>query len=156
MRYAIRAVKSFIYFTVFLTVIVFVLAKLGLVESDINLLFRDGVDSVWKILICFAAISAIYPRFKYCSRAIAAEGGMIQNSASIINFFESKGYVLAVNDEEKMVFRLKSVGGRLSRMFEDAITVTPDLLGFQIEGMSKDVLRMNYGLQGVFEKKGEE
>jgi len=151
-RYIIRAIKCFIYFTVLMSAILFVLAKLGIVGSDIDSLFRDGMGSVWKILACFAAISAIYPKFKYCSRVVAAEGGMEQNSEAIVSYFESKGYSLEVNETEKMMFRLCSTAGRLSRMFEDAITITPDILGFKMEGMSKDIIKLNLGLQNVFEK----
>ena len=49
-----------------------------------------------------------------------------------------------------MTFRLRSPLNRLTRMFEDRITMTRELPGFMLEGPSKDVTRLIYGLESRF------
>ena len=61
MRYFIRAVKYFIYFTLLFIVIMAILVLTGAAEGDISTMFKGGYSALWKIALIFAVISAIYP-----------------------------------------------------------------------------------------------
>ena len=46
MKYFVRAVKYFIYFSLLTTLIVGALVLIGAVEGNINAIFEDGYDSI--------------------------------------------------------------------------------------------------------------
>ena len=47
MRYFIRSVKYFLYFSLLTTVIILALVLLGAVEGDINTIFEGGYSALW-------------------------------------------------------------------------------------------------------------
>ena len=49
MRYFIRSVKYFFYFAILTTLIILALIATGLADSDIDLLFKDGISTIWKM-----------------------------------------------------------------------------------------------------------
>ena len=49
MKYFIRAVKYFFYFTILFVVIMAALVFIGVVKADVSLMFRDGYKSLWQI-----------------------------------------------------------------------------------------------------------
>ena len=69
---------------------------------------------------------------------------------------EEKGYRLEKEDGENLTFRLKNPINRLSRMYEDRITFTRTVSGFQLEGLRKDVVRIVYGLEYKFRHNEED
>ena len=60
---------------------------------------------------------------------------------------ESRGYRLESEQEQNLTFRYRSPVNRLFRMFEDRITMTRSISGFEVEGLRKDVIRIVYGLE---------
>jgi len=154
MKYLVRAIKYFIYFAIIMTVIILALVLIGAVEADINSIFKDGVESVWKILGFLAAISAIYPAFGYMRKDACIHGSMEENRNGIVEFMESRGYVVTDESADKIVFRCSSKVRRLTRMWEDSVIVTPNIMGVQLEGYRKDLVRLVMGLENKF--RGEE
>ena len=71
MKYIVRAVKYFIYFSLMCSVIVTILVLIGAVEGDIDSIFEEGYRSVGKIAIFFALVAAVYPKLGFISRDIA-------------------------------------------------------------------------------------
>jgi len=71
-------------------------------------------------------------------------------------YMEEKGYRLEKEDGENLTFRLKNPINRLSRMYEDRITFTRTVSGFQLEGLRKDVVRIVYGLEYKFRHNEED
>ena len=51
MRYFVRAVKYFFYFTILFVVIMAALVFVGVVKADVSLMFRDGYKSLWQIAL---------------------------------------------------------------------------------------------------------
>ena len=149
MKYFIRAVKYFVYFAVILTIILSVLALLGVIDSSIETMFKDGYKSLWKIAACLAAISAVYPSFGYTRRIVHIG----EDRDRIINFMSSKDYIIEKKEEGVMTFRCSSSFRRLSRMWEDRITLTKEVSGFEMEGYSKDVMRLASGLEYHFKEE---
>ena len=75
MTYLRRAIKSFFYYCILLTVILTALVLLHVTEANVQTLFRGGWTSVGQILLLFAIVAAIYPRFGYTTKdALLPEG----------------------------------------------------------------------------------
>ena len=64
---------------------------------------------------------------------------------------DSQGHeVPLIADPDKITFRIKGVHGKLSKMYEDRITVTIIPGGYEFEGLRKDVLRLAAGFETSF------
>ena len=64
-----------------------------------------------------------------------------------LEFMNERGYELESESPERVTFRIKGVAGRLSKMYEDRITLTRVLDGWQMEGLRKDALRLSNALE---------
>ena len=147
LKYAIRSVKYFIYLGCFLVLVLFILFRLGMVEWDVNVMFEDGVKSVWKIVIMLAAIACIYPYVGFQRRMAMLNGSWSERRDEIVAALEEKGYKLLRESEDGAVFRRRSVIQRITRMFEDDIVVTQAFGAFELEGLRKDIVRLTMFLQ---------
>ena len=133
MKYLRRAVKYFIQITVIFVVIIAILMLSGLVSKDVAVAFQQGWTSVGYILVAFLVMSAAYPYFGYGKRNIHANGDPAM---------EGRGYVLASEQDGEMRFNINSPVNRLARLYEDTVTITPVLGGFQAEGLIRDLSRV--------------
>ena len=74
----------------------------------------------------------------------------------ILDYMQRRGYVLESEEEGKLCFRRRTVVDRLARSFEDRITLTRNIGGFDIEGPNRDVVRILYGLEHALKQHTEE
>ena len=143
MKYLRRVVKYFIQICVTMALILAILMLAGLVSSDINVAFKDGWKSVGLILGMFAVVSAVYPRFGYGRRSINAPGEPSEHTSAIKEAMDQRGYQLEKElPDGTLCFRLRSFAARLARLWEDRITISPELGGFSAEGLSRDLARV--------------
>ena len=149
MKYLIRAVKYFIYFSLMCAVIVTVLVMIGAVEGDINSIFEDGYQSIGKIAIFFALVAAVYPKLGFIKRDMNVSGSWEDIREQTVQFMSERRYSLESEGLDKVTFRFKSTTGRISKMLEDRITLTGTADGWQMEGLRKDVLRLSSGLENI-------
>jgi hypothetical protein len=156
MRYFVRAVKYFIYFSVLFAAIIAALVFAGVVKADISLMFRDGYRSLWQIALLFAFVSAFYPKFGFIKRSVLLNGEYSLLRGGIVEYMEARGYRLENEDGENLTFRLRSKFSALFKMFEDRITLTRKLGGFEVEGLTKDVVRIVGGLEYKFRVTDED
>lgn len=152
MKYIIRAVKYFVYICVIVMIVLAILVACGFVSSDINVMFKNGWKSVEMILLMFACVSAFYPHFGYTKRRATVCGDPAELRDGIVKLMDSRGYVLESEDDEKYTFRIKSILNRITRVFEDRITIEKGI-GLYVEGLSKDVTRIVYALEYQFPKQ---
>lgn len=150
MKYFVRSVKYFLYFAILSTTLITILVLIGAVEGNINSIFEDGYNSLWKIAVFFAAVSAIYPKLGFISRSIAVNREWSEIREDAIDFFNERRYELESETPDKITFRIKGTAGRLSKMFEDRITITRVLGGYEFEGLRKDILRIGTGFETRF------
>ena len=69
----------------------------------------------------------------------------------MIDLFKERNYILESEDATQITFRYKNVAGRISKMFEDRITVNADKDGVvELEGLRKDVMRLSMGIENRF------
>lgn len=148
MRYLIRSVKYFLYLFIILSLMIAVLTALNLVESDLDKLFVNGRDSLWQIALLMAVFAAIYPRFGYTTRFVPMAGSFEELRPSAVEMMKASGYVLEKEAEGSLSFRRRSPLSRAMKMFEDRISFTHALGGWNIEGHSRDVMVIASKLRG--------
>ena len=162
MKYIVRSLKYFLYLTVILTLVLFVLVKLGIADGNLGTMFVNGYDSFWQIALIIAAFAAIYPRFGYTRRNVPAPGGQDETFPTLEETMRARGYVLdpgtAKTSPESDVswrFRRVSVLARILKIWEDTVTVTKTLSGYELEGLTKDVTRIGSALDYKFNTPSE-
>ena len=147
MKYLIRSIKYFIYFSLMCTVIVSVLVMIGAVEGNIEAIFEEGYASIGKIAIFFAMVAAVYPKVGFISREINTDKDMSEIRPEVINFMKERQWDLESDSDKVMTFRARGFVGKLSKMYEDRLTLTKSEEGYQLEGLRKDVMRLATGLE---------
>lgn len=148
MKYIIRAVKYFFYFCILLALMLGILILTGTAEaSSIDTLFKDGYNSLVKIAILFGGVSAIYPLFGFQKKDAVIPGEYKEIRGKVVEYMENHGYKLETEEGQNMTFRSRSVVNRIFRMFEDRITLTRTISGFDVEGLRRDVVRLAYGME---------
>ena len=153
MRYIVRAVKYFCWFAILFTLIISVLVLTKFVPANVGQMFIHGWMSVLEIAGVFAVFSALYPKFGYQKRMVSLPGEWSEVAPQVKAWFAERGdYRIESEAPEKICLRSTRAGVRIARMWEDRLTVTPCLGGFEMEGPSKDVARLassiEYKLQG--------
>ena len=147
MKYFVRSVKYFFYFTFLFVVIMAALVLIGVVKPDVSL---------WQIALLFAFVSAFYPRFGFIKRSAIINGEFSDIRGGIIEYMEARGYRLESENGENMTFRLRSKFSALVKMMEDRITMTREMGGFEVEGLTKEVVRIVGGLEYKFRAADED
>ena len=150
MKYTIRAIKYFFRFAFLATAIILALVFIGIVEADINAIFEHGYDDLWKIALFFGAVAAVYPNVAFINRQVTVDGESNTVKEDIKRFLEDRHYDLESEDAEGMTFRIHGLAGKLSKMYEDRITIRWNSDGFTMEGLRKDILRLATGLETSF------
>jgi|MGYP003537419836 uncharacterized membrane protein YgaE (UPF0421/DUF939 family) len=150
MKYTIRAIKYFFRFAFLATAIILALVFIGIVEADINAIFEHGYDDLWKIAVFFGVVAAVYPNLAFINRQVAVDGERNTVKEDIKRFMLERHYDLESEDAEGMTFRIHGLAGKLSKMYEDRITIRWNSDGFTMEGLRKDILRLATGLETSF------
>ena len=155
MKYLVRVLKYFVFITVVMALILFVLSLLGIVEKDVNAMFRNGWDSLWQIGLMFLVVSAVYPRVGFCRRGARIPGTYEEIRPGLVRYMAERGYEIETEEGENLTFRRKGFIARLGKLlFEDRISFERDRAGYYIEGRTKDVVRIVSGLEHIF-RNGE-
>ena len=129
------------------SVIVTVLVLIGAVEGDINSIFEEGYSSIGKIAIFFAVVAAVYPKFGFIAKEIDSDRPWLEIRQEVIEYMRERSYILENEDGDVVTFRFKTAVGRLSKMYEDRLTLTKTENGYRLEGLRKDVMRLSMGLE---------
>ena len=142
MRYFIRSVKYFVQLMVILALIIAVLVLAKIVPGDISKVFVNGYDSLWQIALLMAAFAAIYPRFGYARRHAVVPGSDEEALPVLDSVMRAHGYEKEQRTDGKLCYRKKAVGDRLTRLWEDRITASRCVTGYELEGIGRDVIRI--------------
>ncbi len=156
MKYVIRSVKYFFYFAFLTTAIVLALVLIGAVEGNIETIFEDGYNSLWKIAAFFAIVAAVYPRFGFASRKLEtdADWDIVRNAAK--TYFREKPFKVETETADSISFRRRDPIGRITKMGEDRITLRKTDEGYILEGLRKDVFLYATGLEYSLPRPEEE
>ena len=156
MTYIRRALKYFIQTCLFLALILAVLMLSGLVSKDLSVAFIHGWTSVWWILALFAVMALVYPFFGYQKRSIRVNGDPALARDGIVEALRGRGYVLGSETDGVLKFHLTAPVNRAFRFWEDTITLTPVLGGWEAEGLSRDLVRVVSSIEQYFRNHGND
>lgn len=118
------------------------LVAFKVVDGDISTMFVNGYDSIWQIALCLALLSALYPRFGYSTRVAHIQGSDEEIIPGVIRKMESLGYRLETRVGSDMTFRRRSGLSRALKVWEDRLTFTRSMSGYDIEGLTRDMVRV--------------
>lgn len=152
MKYLIRSVKYFIYFSLLCSAIVAALVLIGAVEGNIDAIFSEGYKSVGKIAAFFAIVAAVYPKVGFITRSMTTDKQWTEIREDVLQYMNEHKYLLESENEGIVTFRFKGTAGRLSKMFEDRLTLSKTEDGYQLEGLRKDAMRLSMGLENILSK----
>ena len=156
MTYLRRAVKYFIQMTLIFALIIAVLMLSGMVSKDVAVAFQHGWTSVWWILAIFVVMALVYPFFGYQKRKINVNGDPALMRDGIVVALKPRGYVLESDADGVLKFHLSSPVNRAFRFWEDTITLTPVLGGWEAEGLSRDLVRVAGAIYHHFSDHGND
>ena len=154
MKYIVRALKYFVYLWVILALIIAILMVAGFVEKDISKVFEHGYASLWQIAAMMAVFAAVYPRFGFSTRTAHFYGTPEEADAALANVMELHGYRLEKDENGVKSYIRRSPVARMVKMWEDRITVTHTLAGLEMEGLTKDMVRIVSGVEAA--SRGED
>lgn len=151
MKYLKRSVKYFFYYVIMLVIIIAVLIAFKIVDADLSKMFVNGYDSLWQIALVFAAMAAAYPHFGFSRRNAHIKGENSEIIPGIKDVMENHGYKLTEEDAEgNMKFRKRAPLTRMLKMGEDTLTFSRIISGYEIEGITKDLVRIVSALEYRF------
>ena len=153
MTYLRRAIKYFIQTCLLLAIIIGILMLSGMVSRDITVAFTHGWTSVWWILAIFAVMALVYPFFGYQKRKIHVNGDPALAQNGIVEALKNRGYVLGSDADGVLKFHLSSPVNRAFRFWEDTVTLTPILGGWEAEGLSRDLVRVVSSIEHYFRNR---
>ena len=153
MKYLVRAIKYFAYLAIILCVFIVLLSVFGLVGNSLDEIFKDGADSLLKIAGILVVFAALYPRLGFGTRNAFIPGSYDEIRTPVVDVMHDRGYVLEDESGENLKFRLRSPVLRVFRMFEDRVTYTRTATGFELEGPSKDLVRIISALEYKFRQE---
>ena len=147
MKYFIRSVKYFFYFSFLTTAIILALILIGAVEGDINSIFEGGYSALWKIAGFFVLVAAVYPKFGFVRRKLDTETdwNTVRNEA--VSYFTAKPFKVESETADSVSFRRRNTMERITKMGEDRIILTRTDEGYFLEGLRKDVFLYASGLE---------
>ena len=154
MKYLVRAIKYFFYFAFLTSVIIGALVLVGVVEGNIDTMFRGGWNAIWKMMILFAVVASVYPKVGFIKREAVTGNSWDAIRNDFTAYMRERHYDLESDDDKIVTFRYRGVAGKFSRMYEDRITIDVTTEGvLVIEGLRKDVLRIAMGAESRFRKE---
>ena len=156
MTYVRRALKYFVQMALVLALFIGILMAMGVVNKSIEGAFIYGWKSFWWILALLIAMALVYPFFGYQKRKINVVGDPADYKDGIVKALATRGYVLEDDTDGELKFRLSSPVNKAARMWEDRITLTPVLGGFQAEGLSRDLVRVVSSIEHQFRSHGQD
>ena len=149
MKYIIRSLKYYCYLMILLTLIILALVLTGFVEADLSKMFVNGYDSLWQIALIMLGFAAIYPRFGFSKRTAHLYGSPEEIRPDVLRVMEALGYRLESEQDGSWSFRRRSGFSRTLKMWEDRITLTPSGAGLEVEGLTRDLVRVVSALEST-------
>ena len=101
-------------------------------------------------------MALVYPFFGYQKRKIRVIGDPALARDGIVEALKLRGYVLESETDGVLKLHLSSPVNRAFRFWEDTITLTPVLEGWEAEGLSRDLVRVVSSIEYYFRNHGQD
>lgn len=155
-KYIIRAAKYMLTLTI-LFVVVFTLM---LVTGTSRVSPEEGFQALCHssrgmlMVATIIVLALIYPAIGFVKRNVAAD--IQKDRAPIIKAFEISGFMLESETPDQMVFVASSLFKRVRLMWEDRIVVKSLHGGIEIDGLRKEVVKIEYRMGSYLMSSREE
>ena len=153
MKYLVRSIKYFAYLAIILCIFIVLLSVFGLIGNSVDEIFKNGAQSLWRIGLILLVFAIIYPRMGFTTRKVYIPGAYGESREGVVDVMHDRSYVLEAEEGENLKFRIQSPVIRAFRMFEDRITFTRTATGFELEGPTKDLVRIVSALEYKFREE---
>lgn len=149
MKYFIRSVKYLVYFTVMCGIILVLTFHFSVKPEGLTLMDMLMVDgSIYKMLVFFLAVAAIYPALGFQKKPIYVSN-VKEHRKEIVELFENANYVIDNESATSITFKLRNPFLRVLRLCEDHVTIDYSENPVTVEGLRKDVLRFGRGIEYI-------
>ncbi|MDR0693839.1 MAG: hypothetical protein LBF81_00870 [Prevotellaceae bacterium] len=144
-RYFIRALKSIVYF---FTVLFLILALLYFITPEQERQVQSFMEflqrsSLLKMVMFLGVFGLIYPFVGYITQKTSRSRPFSEgDKEAVIKIFANARFVPAKDDGSVLTFRIINPVARVTRIFEDAITVDYAANPLVVEGLRRDVTRL--------------
>lgn len=152
MKYLVRAIKYFFYLLIILVVVILALVAFKVVDGDISTMFVNGYDSLWQIALVALFFALVYPKVGFSTRKAYMPGSPEQVAQTVKEVMASRGYVLETAEGDDMTFRKKGAATRMIKMWEDRLTFEKTPTGYNIEGLTREIVRVVSALEAKNEE----
>lgn len=146
-RYAIRAVKYCAWLMIVFMVVFTIMNLTGTSEvrgiEGIKEMFSSGSQG-YMLVAVIVALSAIYPSVGFSKREIA--GTLVNGSSTVVDVMKRYGFSFEGEENGVMVFHATSIVKKFLMYFEDRIEVSYDGSKITINGMRKELVKIEYRL----------
>ena len=143
MQYLRRALKFLIEFLIVFFVITgliwFLTIRKG-GEVPYSQIFEEG--AIPKLAVFFVAVAAIYPFLSFITRKIQLKSPFADYRSIVVEVFRSLGYIIEDENDKMISFRMERSADRLTRFFEDRITVSKTDSPMILKGYRRDLDRI--------------
>lgn len=142
-----RAVKYMVRLLVLVFALIAVMVATGMTRTGADGNLAD-VFMTPKALLLFAIIvlwSLVYPKLGFIRQPLKMDFNA--GKEQIQKVFSDNGFVLVEQKDNEMIFRMSSPLRRTLALWEDRIVVSATDGGIEMEGMRKEVARIEFRLQ---------
>lgn len=142
-----RAVKYMVRLLVLVFALIAVMVATGMARTGADGNLAD-VFMTPKALLLFAIIvlwSLVYPKLGFIRQPLKMDFNA--DKEQIQKVFSDNGFVLVEQKDNEMIFRMSSPLRRTLALWEDRIVVSATDGGIEMEGMRKEVARIEFRLQ---------
>lgn len=147
MKYLVRSVKYFVYFTVVCSIILVLTFHFSVKPEGLTLIDMLLVDgSIYKMLAFFVAVAAVYPALGFQKKQMYVSN-VKEHRKEIVQLFENANYVIDSESATSISFKMRNPFMRLLRLYEDKVTIDYTDYPVLIEGLRKDVLRFSRNIE---------
>lgn len=140
--YLERSLKYILRMIVIIGLVFAVMAMLGLLETEgqgvVKMLFMSTNGII--LIVVLLLLAAIYPKLAFGTVTVHAD--IEQDRNAVIEAMRSYGYSPATQEKDVMVFRADKLSKKLLSQFDDAITIKGEGRSISVEGLKKDILRV--------------
>ncbi len=120
---------------------------MDLISGDLS--FESLRSRGWTLAAIIVVLGATYPSFGFVKRTLKAD--IQADRETIVKAFEQNGYKLSGETQGALTFRAVSALKRFSTMWEDAVTVTPDDNYIILDGIRKEVVKVEFRLKSLLQ-----
>ncbi len=151
--YLIRSIKYLIWLALLLALIFVLMICTNTTRTSGEQMLYElfHTHRGWIMIGLLVILAFLYPRFGFTSRRL--NGSILVNRDNILGVAHRDGFGLVSETPDQMVLRASGLGKKAILLWEDLITVTQQGDQFVIDGIRKEVVRMEFRLKSLLVSK---